>query len=257
MSWHFLPDLVGASWDHAFSVGGRSARSNSIHIAERCFSKGKKMVCWTCFRYGTMSEPSTDDRGMELWILSLLASRANHLALPEKEKEKTTSRISGLNPSASFAKYDPASACWRTSQVSLFTNTLDEYSETWPRAGIIADGIVYQRPPLAPLTRGTGSGLWLPTPCAQEGGFNKSLGINSKIRPSLAMMARKNLWPMPNALVGGRLNPRWVEWLMGWPIGWTSLEPLEMDKFQEWFKKHGENCPNELAPCYESCDLGH
>jgi DNA (cytosine-5)-methyltransferase 1 len=29
----------------------------------------------------------------------------------------------------------------------------------------------------------------------------------------------------------GRLNPMWVEWLMGWPIGWTDLKPLEMDKF--------------------------
>ena len=24
-----------------------------------------------------------------------------------------------------------------------------------------------------------------------------------------------------------RLNPDWVEWLMGWPIGWTSMNPLE------------------------------
>jgi hypothetical protein len=31
-------------------------------------------------------------------------------------------------------------------------------------------------------------------------------------------------------LVGGKLNPMWVEWLMGWPLGWTDLKPLEMDK---------------------------
>lgn len=29
---------------------------------------------------------------------------------------------------------------------------------------------------------------------------------------------------------GGQLNPTWVEWLMGWPLGWTELEPLETDK---------------------------
>jgi hypothetical protein len=29
---------------------------------------------------------------------------------------------------------------------------------------------------------------------------------------------------------GGKLNPLWTEWLMGWPIGWTDLKPLEMDK---------------------------
>lgn len=26
---------------------------------------------------------------------------------------------------------------------------------------------------------------------------------------------------------GGQLNPTWVEWLMGFPIGWTDLNPLE------------------------------
>jgi len=31
-------------------------------------------------------------------------------------------------------------------------------------------------------------------------------------------------------LAGGALNPMWVEWLMGWPLGWTDLKPLEMDK---------------------------
>ena len=29
---------------------------------------------------------------------------------------------------------------------------------------------------------------------------------------------------------GGKLNPTWVEWLMGWPLGWTDLKPLVTDK---------------------------
>jgi len=28
----------------------------------------------------------------------------------------------------------------------------------------------------------------------------------------------------------GQLNPTWVEWLMGWPLGWTDLKPLATDK---------------------------
>jgi len=27
--------------------------------------------------------------------------------------------------------------------------------------------------------------------------------------------------------VGGQLNPTWVEWLMGFPVGWTDLRDLE------------------------------
>ena len=42
----------------------------------------------------------------------------------------------------------------------------------------------------------------------------------------------------PEGGQGGRLNPTWVEWLMGWPIGWTELKPLEMDKFHEWRRQH-------------------
>ena len=29
---------------------------------------------------------------------------------------------------------------------------------------------------------------------------------------------------------GGKLNPTWTEWLMGWPLEWTDLKPLETDK---------------------------
>jgi len=38
---------------------------------------------------------------------------------------------------------------------------------------------------------------------------------------------------------GGTLNPTWVEWLMGFPLGWTDLKPLETDKFQQWQQQHG------------------
>jgi hypothetical protein len=38
---------------------------------------------------------------------------------------------------------------------------------------------------------------------------------------------------------GGQLNPMWVEWLMGWPLGWTDLRPLATDKFRQWCASHG------------------
>ena len=41
--------------------------------------------------------------------------------------------------------------------------------------------------------------------------------------------------------VGGQLNPTWVEWLMGWPLGWTDLKPLETDKYQQWLQQHGKS----------------
>jgi hypothetical protein len=51
--------------------------------------------------------------------------------------------------------------------------------------------------------------------------------------------AERNSLPL-SALAGGPLNPTWLEWFMGWPIGWTGLEHLEMDKFQAWCVAHGK-----------------
>jgi len=49
----------------------------------------------------------------------------------------------------------------------------------------------------------------------------------------------RNTKPL-NAEVGGPLNPTWVEWLMGWPLEWTDLKPLETDKFQQWQQQHSD-----------------
>lgn len=40
--------------------------------------------------------------------------------------------------------------------------------------------------------------------------------------------------------VGGQLNPTWVEWLIGWPLGWTDLGPLATDRFRTWLRLRGE-----------------
>jgi len=34
--------------------------------------------------------------------------------------------------------------------------------------------------------------------------------------------------------VQGQLNPTWEEWLMNWPLFWTSLKPINDERFYEW-----------------------
>ena len=51
--------------------------------------------------------------------------------------------------------------------------------------------------------------------------------------------ARKKLYVMMGEETGkkmgsGQLNPDWVEWMMNWPIGWTSIKPLSVEKFRAW-----------------------
>ena len=68
--------------------------------------------------------------------------------------------------------------------------------------------------------------MW-PTPTAQDA---KNNGAPSQME--------RNTKPL-NAEIGGALNPPWVEWLMGWPIGWTGLQPLETVKYRQWLRSHG------------------
>ena len=49
----------------------------------------------------------------------------------------------------------------------------------------------------------------------------------------------KNSRPLSEQ-IGGSLNPTWVEWLMGWPLGWTDLKPLETDKSRSAPQQHGD-----------------
>ncbi len=77
-----------------------------------------------------------------------------------------------------------------------------------------------------------------PTPTSRDykGGYTTESLIR-KDGKSRAMDA------LPNAVLDGKgvettkglqLNPEWVEWLMGWPLNWTSLESLNGEGFQDW-----------------------
>ena len=236
-----------------------------------------------------------------------------------------TSATDGLQPFASWTKSDQHLPYWKTSQgcLALGMDTLDKYSETWPRSGIMQSGTASQLQPSAHRIVETGSGyLRIPTPTAgdakssgsrnlegskanhgvsltdlvktgdsttprqvvfptpqtsqwpNEGNMRlmRKLVIEGKVsREEAGQMAGKDpfaaqgklkamTWPTPttqdaannggpsqhhrnskplNAAVGGKLNPAWVAWLMAWPIGWTNLKPLAMDKWQAWCRSHG------------------
>jgi hypothetical protein len=78
-----------------------------------------------------------------------------------------------------------------------------------------------------------------PTPVAS---MSKGSSPNALTRRSGASRARDRLDHAVMASDHAHLNPTWVEWLMGWPIGWTDLKPLAMDKFHEWQLQHSMCC---------------
>ena len=97
-------------------------------------------------------------------------SPVNRSLLLDAIAERLTSGTSGLRPSESFARYDPDSRCWRTSQASLLTGTLAEYSATWPKQGTMRNGSVSEPRTSGRPTSGSGSSLWR-TPASKESGI--------------------------------------------------------------------------------------
>jgi hypothetical protein len=113
---------------------------------------------------------------------------------------------------------------------------------------------------LTVMVKGVERGLW-PTPRSTDGshggrvtprksrnGGNLIEAVSKEMFPTPTVNDSKNNGapsqakrnsPNLNSVIGGSLNPTWVEWLMGWPLGWTDLRPLEMDKFRQWLHSHG------------------
>ncbi len=185
------------------------------------------------------------------------ASPANQFRQRVSGKLKPIRDGSGPSSYASSLEYNPDTLSWRTSQ-GFFPQEWEAYSVTFPPSGTMRNGIVSpQRPLVRPISDGAYSS-W-PTPTTAPGAPNK--GSNKKSGPtSLEEAARVGspTWPTPQASdhrdrgnlstpaiqrrravgkqlslsmvvseVSGRLNPTWVEWLMGFPLGWTDLEHLE------------------------------
>lgn len=129
-----------------------------------------------------------------------------------------------------LAIYDPASSSWRTSQHCLVEG-LAEFSETFPTSGMTRNGRCFRLADLAPHTHESACFLWH-TPTTNE---CKPAG-----QKEMAMMLRHMAGhSVPNTYIrlrsqlaarSGRLlpaNPPWIEWLMGFPIGWTDCSPSE------------------------------
>jgi hypothetical protein len=77
--------------------------------------------------------------------------------------------------------------------------------------------------------------MW-PTPCSNEDSYR--LNGDSQQSRSLGALARQEALS-ESVTSGGQLNPAWVEWLMGWPIDWTALDPQNPNAPQLWCDPQG------------------
>jgi hypothetical protein len=237
MSWLFSQALVAAFSGANSSDGEPCAPLSVMPTPHKFWRNDKTMECSTLSRFGLTCAVLTEDHGAALLTSFLEASRARTSPAPGRAQGLTgNDPASGLRWPGSFARFDPASSSWKTAQCSLLEG-LDEFSETWPRWGSMRTGECWAQTMPEHLTSERGSGFW-PTPTKSDADkwSNQSLAE----RRAKGQQVRLNTAVTPEGGGGGQLNPPWVEWLMGWPIGWTGLEPLETDKFQAWLRSHGK-----------------
>ena len=262
MSWLYSQALVEEYLEDTSLDGEQSVPLNGNNIPQAYCAPDKMTGFSRLSRFGMTYKPLTENRGEELLTLYRAAFLAKTLVQQGEEQGLTENEaVCGEKWHASFTKYDPSSCSWKTHQCSLLGD-LDEFSETWPQWGLMRNGECWEQRTLEQSIRGTGFGLleneW-PTPTCHNSNEKGSPSEFKRDSPGLGTVV---LWfPTPQASdnrdrgnmsnpsvqrrikIGkqislsqsvdrnsGLLNPTWVEWLMGWPLEWTDLKPLEMDK---------------------------
>lgn len=271
MSWHYLRGQEEASWADRSWGGAPSALLKLMPTAAACSCRASATASCPGSRFGTMWAPSTASHGEATSMSSAPGFPARTSAAQELALALTASApASGEKWRALPLRFDRASSGWRTARC-LWDEGLPESWVTLPNWGCMHDGDLWERATLALPTFASGSG-WLPTPTVADANgrsYHYSRSDKSKAVPSLLGVAK--LLPTPLAsdwkgrytwetvqrriamTRGCRLpeelsrragkaiipNPEFWEWMMGWPIGSTALQPLEMDRFLQWQQQHG------------------
>ena len=255
MSWLYSRALVEAYSEESFSDGEPSAPSNSTPTPQAFLWRDKTTDAWNRFPSGMTLQPLTENRGEDVLTSFLEAFPAKISARAEAVQASTEKEAdSGARWRGSFVKYDPDTSTWRTHQCSLLGD-FTEFSETWPKWGSMRSGACWEQTTLAPHISERESGLMLATPTTKA---------NQMCPSMMKWPGRRAWWPTPASTdykgsskdgqrrgqltdpamgaipAGGKLNPTWVAWLMGWPLGWTDLNASAMDKYQEWLQLHSD-----------------
>ena len=268
MSWLYSRGLVEEFLEANCLDGEQFVPLNGMPMPQAFCSQDKMTDFLKISRSGMIFKPLMADHGEELLKWYLGAFHVQTSALLEGELDSMeNNRQCGITWRGWLAKFDPDSYSWKTAQCS-FIEESGESLLTFPVSGMTRDGLLWELSMLEHRISVTERGLWR-TPDTGGGGVQKQLSEGKNHRASghliqIRLQDQVNnprLWPTPvqrmykdnaspseyerneiplAAQVGGPLNPEWVEWLMGWPVGWTDLKPLEMDKFHLWQQQHGK-----------------
>lgn len=189
-----------------------------------------QMGALTPLRFGQTLPPSTLDDGLDQWISSWQDSPVNPTQSPENGTEPTTTDGSLMTSSALHVSAAHQQCFSKMSQGFLRPVTAlhsTKFFRAWPRSGWSRNGLVYRAETLARHLRATESSSWHRPTATDYHGSSK----NGPRNGTVALDVRIHCESRGGC---GRVthvpNPALFEWLMGIPIGWTSVEPIASEQ---------------------------
>lgn len=213
MSWLCSRALVADFSPGMFSGGDRFVPSSSTHTPQAFLCSDRMTAFSRLSRFGMTFGPLTGGLG-EAVLTSFLAG-FHARPTPPQLRAGTLQTISGRKCDGSWQMQLPGTYLQRTlhGRPSMLHATT---SKRWVTT-----------PAQLPLERRT----WAVTTFGPDLGY-----LHTPTTKANYCAASMQKWPCARAFVTvfGRVSPENQEWMMGWPPGWTDLQPLETDKFLRW-----------------------
>jgi hypothetical protein len=211
---------------------GHAPSANLIHSADECL-RNTGLAC----RPMTTFEPSPPidlDKMGSASAPSAAASRVRTSVTPALVPDcPAIDPAFGSNTPGSLANWDRMSRSWRTSQRCLIEGW-EKFSERFPTSGTMQFGTIFPHVPWDTHMCDDECSLW-PTPTAFMGGR----GFGIPLHKNTGRYKRSTVLRV-HALVnehGWRIHPDFTEALMGFPMGWTEIEPSEMPSLRKSRKR--------------------
>ena len=235
MSYIFLQEQGGVSSVDNFSDIPQYVQSRLNLTAEKSSSKDNETASCQNFQFGTMSEPSTANLGEDSSTSSVAASLAKTYPTQNQTQKVLWEREAdyGVKWRELLVKFDQNTLSWKTAQLSLFED-LTPCSPTLPFWGIMWRGALWAGETTVKRTANE-FGFW-GSPSATEPinyKFSKEQILKSKYGNTVNRYSTQCV-----RSIGYLPSVEFPEWIMNFPIGWTDLKPLAMDKYRQWQRQH-------------------
>lgn len=266
MTWHFVnfhysQAPAAESWDPCCSGGVPFALSKLIPTVEASYSSDKSTGPLNPSQSGMIYEPLTLRLGADTSTSSAGVSHAKASARQVSASGSPTHvRVLFSKCFMRLMSYG-LDLCLRKTRRYYVPTVSAPYSKHLTAWGMMHNGVCWELGTSARITTGNECGLLLPTP---TGAGNETSPSMQKWKGHRQLMdaLKREVIPTPTAQLygsnhGGAAGRKGKkrqslesltggvflalrEWMMGVPIGWTALEPLEICRYRQWLRSHGK-----------------